>query len=241
MDATLPGFDVAAALRGGITGRQQAWRFARDFAAAWTDRPLLPEDGVPGAELHAAEKELGFLLPAVLREGYALFGRRADLTCGQDPLLPPGGLFVDDGVLIFRVENQSCAFWGIPLGQVERDDPPVVVDSDGRWLPFLDRMSQAWVELLLSETLFVHDSRYDACELPPELLAEFHGRYERVDLPDHPMWVGPDDSPLRWYAAPGLLLRRDGVQDHAWVHAGGRTAADLDAVRAALPARWVVG
>ncbi|MFD8074513.1 hypothetical protein ACFV3E_17940 [Streptomyces sp. NPDC059718] len=64
------------------------------------------------------------------------------------------GLHVDDGfggVLVFRVENQDCASWGIPLDRVEQDDPPVVVESHEGWVPFLDRMSVAWVELVLSE------------------------------------------------------------------------------------------
>jgi hypothetical protein len=235
-------FDVATGLRGGVIDRRRAWDFVRDFAAVWTDRPLQAVDGVAEDELDAVEAELGFVLPAALREGYTLFGHRADLTNGQDPLVPPTGLYVDDGfggVLVFRRENQDCAFWGIPLDQIEQDDPPVIVESHDGWIPFLDRMSLAWVELVLSESLFASASLYDACELPDPLVPDLQARYARVDLPDHPMWVGADDSPLRWYSAPGRLLRRDGTQDHSWVHIRGRTPADLDAIRSDLPAPWV--
>ncbi|MEU9116880.1 SMI1/KNR4 family protein [Streptomyces sp. NPDC048483] len=257
-------WDVAAALRGGVVDRHHAWDFVRHFAAGWTAAPLRADDGVAEAELRAVERELGHRLPAALREGYALFGRRRDdLTGGQDPLVPPTGLFVDAGpgghdstVLVFRRENQDCAAWGIPLDRIARieqterieqtdqDDPPVVVGSVGvgsryDWVPYLDQMSVAWVELVLSAYLFGAGPLYDACELPEALVPRLLAGYRRVDLPDHPMWTGAEESPVRWYAAPGCLLRRDGVVNHSWLHVRARTAADLDAVRAALPGAWV--
>ncbi|MFF8841417.1 SMI1/KNR4 family protein [Streptomyces sp. NPDC015127] len=239
----IPPFDVAAALRGGVTGREHAWEFLRDFAAAWTGRPLRDGDGCSEGEWSAAEGALGLALPRALREGYALLGRRADLTAGQDPLVPPGELYVDNsydgGVLVFRRENQDCASWGIPVGRIADEDPPVVVETADGWVPFLDRMSLAWVELVLSETLPASGHRYDACELPDELLPVLEAGYARVDLPDHPMWASADDSPLRWYAAPGRVLRRDGLGNHSWVHAGGQTAEHLAALRAELPGPWV--
>jgi hypothetical protein len=238
----LDGPDVSVALGGGVTNRSQAWDFVRWFAGEWTGRPLQPEDGCAMDELIAAECGLGFEIPAALREGYALFGRREDLTRQQDPLVAPAGLYVDDalgGVLVFRRENQDCASWAIPLAQIEQDDPPVVVESHQGWIPFLQRMSLAWVELVLSESLFGADSLYDACELPDALVPSLHARYARVDLPDHPMWASEEGSPVRWYAAPGRLLRRDGLQELCWIHARGRAVADLEAIRADLPGSWV--
>ena len=149
------GPDVSTALRGGVRTRLQAWEFVRWYADTWMDRPLRPEDGCTTEELADAEGDLGFELPAVLSEGYALFGRRDDLTRQQDPLVRPAGLYVDDaldGVLVFRRENQDCASWGIPLARIGQGDPPVVVESHRGWIPFLDRMSLAWVELVLSES-----------------------------------------------------------------------------------------
>lgn len=233
---------MAVTLRGGLRARSQAWDFVRWFAEAWLGRPVRPEDGCTEDELAAAEADMGFELPTALREGFALIGRRDDLTRRQDPLVRPPGLYVDDalgGVLVFRRENQDCAFWGIPLSQIERDDPPVVVESRQGWIPFLDRVSLAWVELVLSESLFAEDGLYDACELPDALMPDFHFRYDRVGLPDHPMWASEHASPIRWYAAPGRLMRRDGLQDQSWIHARGRTASDLAAIREELPGPWV--
>lgn len=240
----LDGPDVSVALRGGVHTRAQAWDFVRWFVDSWMGRPLESADGCSEEELAAVEADLGFELPAALREGYALFGRRHDLSRQQDPLVPATGLYVDDalgGVLVFRRENQDCAFWAIPMAEIEQDDPPVVVESHDGWVPFLDRLSLAWVELVLSESLFGADDQrlYDACELPEALLPSLYERYARVDLPDHPMWASKDDSPVRWYAAPGRLVRRDGIQDQSWIHARGRAAADLEVVRKDLPGPWV--
>ncbi|MFJ8045440.1 SMI1/KNR4 family protein [Kitasatospora sp. NPDC096147] len=238
----LDGPDVSVMLQGGVRSHAQAMDFVRWFADAWAGRPLQREDGCPEEELAAAEADLGFGLPAALRAGYALFGRRHDLTRRQDPLVRPAGLHVDEalgGVLVFRRENQDCASWGIPLTRIEQEDPPVLVESGQDWIPFLERTSVAWVELVLSEFLFGSNGHYDACELPDPLLPALHSGYLRVDLPDHPMWASEEDSPVRWYSAPGRLVRRDGVQDQSWIHARGRTSADLERIRGDLPGPWV--
>ncbi|MQY40925.1 hypothetical protein SRB17_89580 [Streptomyces sp. RB17] len=237
----LDGPDVSVALRDGVCTRSHTWEFVRWFADAWMSRPLEREDGCTADELAAAEADLGFELPTALSEGYALFGCRDDLTRRQDPLVKLAGLYIDDalgGVLVFRRENQDCASWGIRLAQIEEDDPPVLVESHQGWIPFLDRMSLAWVELVLSESLFAADSLYDACELPDALMPDLHARYARVGLPDHPMWASEDDSPVRWYAAPGRLVRRDGLQDQSWIHARGHTISDLETIREELPGLW---
>jgi cell wall assembly regulator SMI1 len=80
------GPDVSVALRGGVHTRAQAWHFVRWFADTWMGRPLEPADGYSDAELATVESDLGFELPAALREGYALMGRRDDMTRQQDPL-----------------------------------------------------------------------------------------------------------------------------------------------------------
>ncbi|MGI5142387.1 hypothetical protein [Streptomyces sp. CA-106110] len=116
------GPDVSVVLVGGVQTQSQALDFVQWFADAWAGRPLQREDGCAEEELAAAEADLGFELPAALREGYTLFGRRDDLTRQQDPLVRPTGLYVDDalnGILVFRRENQDCAYWGIPLTEIE--------------------------------------------------------------------------------------------------------------------------
>ncbi|MEU4497003.1 SMI1/KNR4 family protein [Streptomyces sp. NPDC023998] len=235
---------IGQAMPDGIRDRGQAWAFVRDFAAGWAE-PLADYDGTSVEDLERAEERLGLSLPAALREAYSLLGTRPDLTGNQDPLLPPCELFIHDefgGVLVFRSENQGCAFWGVRQRDLGQDDPPVFVQSRGGWVPFLDRVSLACVELVLSETLFGGAGRlYNTCELPADRIRDLPSRFTRVALPDYPMWTGQDESPVRWFSAPGQLLRLDGLGDRSWLHVRGRTPADLELLYATIPGHWVRG
>ncbi|MFD8599331.1 SMI1/KNR4 family protein [Kitasatospora sp. NPDC059646] len=236
-------FDAARVLGEGVPDRGRAWEFLHAFAAAWTT-PLTDADGVPDGELERAQARLGLRFPAALREFYTLLGTRTDLTENQDPLLPPGEVFVHDefgGVLVFRAENQGCAYWGVRLEDLGRDDPPVFVQSRDGWLPFMDRLSLAALELILSESLFAESRFYNACELPADLIETLPHRFKRLALPDYPLWTGLEDSPVRWYSAPGVLLRLDGGEAFSWLHVVGRTRAGLEALEKAFPARWALG
>ncbi len=56
--------------------------------------------------------------------------------------------------MVFRVENQHCASWGVAVSDLASADPPVCIqDRAGGWEPFLDRVSVACVEMVLSEVL----------------------------------------------------------------------------------------
>ncbi len=73
------GLDLARAFGAAATSRAAVWEFVKAFAGSWTV-PLSPADGIPPSEVRRAEERLGYPLPAVLSEAYALFGRRADLV-----------------------------------------------------------------------------------------------------------------------------------------------------------------
>jgi hypothetical protein len=150
--------DLHEELAVGVRDAAGAWRFIRRFAAGYAS-PILAGDGCDDEELRAAEARLGFPLPASLREAYALIGKRHDLTRTQDRLLAPEQMRVDDAgqVLVFRLEDQNVAQWGVPLPAMSEPDPPVVFRLDSfrpaerAWQPFLGRVSLACVEMVLSE------------------------------------------------------------------------------------------
>ena len=183
-------FDAARALRAGLGDRRQAWEFIRGFAADWAS-PLVPGDGFSEDVLWAAEQRLGVKLPVALREAYLLFGQRSDLTAVQDRMVPPDRLRVDHpgAVMMFRVENEHCAEWGVATGEDWNPaDPPVYVRQreDRRWEPFLDRVSTACVEMVLSEVLFGRRRLGDMCELPAELITTVESAYQQLAVPEYP-------------------------------------------------------
>ncbi|HEX3962749.1 MAG TPA: hypothetical protein VHZ03_39970 [Trebonia sp.] len=235
------GSDVGEALRGGLSDRQQAWDFIHRFAADWTT-PLAPGDGVSGAEWRTAEQRIGFELPDALREAYLLFGRRADLTFRQDRLAPANRLSLDDSdaVVVFRTENQNCAAWGVAATDAGDADPPVYVRhyQGGGWEPFMDRVSEACVEMVLSEVLLGSWELGNMCELPGELVIAVESAYEQVALPEYPLWADRSIT-IRWFSAPGKLLRMDGRGPYCWLLARGQTPADLKSICATISAPWV--
>ncbi|MEU9460256.1 SMI1/KNR4 family protein [Streptomyces sp. NPDC048312] len=207
--------DALAAAVGEQPDRQAAWRFVRAFARDWSRRPLTEADGYAPADLDAAQARLGLPLPAALRDAYQLLGRRPDLTDNQDSLLAPKDLYLDAdrGVLVFRVENQSCAYWGIRATDLDQDDPPVVVRADlvrptaDDWAAWLGRVSVAFVEIVLSEALCADEDLMgwvtpDDTGLPEDIAATFR----RLPLPEYPISQQPGS---RWYAHDEIILRDD--------------------------------
>lgn len=192
--------------------------------------------------LWAAEQRLGVKLPVALREAYLLFGQRSDLTAVQDRMVPPDRLRVDHpgAVMMFRVENEHCAEWGVATGEDWNPaDPPVYVRQreDRRWEPFLDRVSTACVEMVLSEVLFGRRRLGDMCELPAELITTVESAYGQLAVPEYPSWYDRSIT-VRWFSAPGKLLRIDGRGAYCWLIAGGQAPADLESIRATIPGPW---
>jgi hypothetical protein len=123
-------FDIALEMAAAYRGRRDAWNFLRRFTEVWATR-LDEASGFDDQELAVAERRLGLTLPTAIREGYGILGRRDDLTRNQDTLLRPYQLHFDGTgqALVFRVENQAVAYWGIAAEDLRLDDPPVSFNS----------------------------------------------------------------------------------------------------------------
>ncbi len=218
-----------------LRDRPARWRFIENFAAEWVE-PLQPGDGSHPGDLDAAEGRLDVTLPAAVREAYSLFGARDDLTSNQDVLLSPDELYVHDGVLVFRAENQGAAHWGVAL--TGETDPPVLVrpdlaDKDAEaWEPWMDRFSMACVEIVLSESLLDEDLA-DSRDPEDDDAEALGARYTRLPLPDLPTG---QDPPIRWFTGTDVIVRDDAG---GWLSARARTPEALDAVREDLPGDWL--
>jgi hypothetical protein len=233
--------DLATALGNGVSDTESAWRFIRLFAAHYAG-PITAGDGVSESELVAAEERLGFLLPRTLRDLHLMLGRRKDLTQKQDSLLTPPEIDVDETgqVLVFRVENQGVARWGIPLSDLINPDPLVLMRTEvglGRssWQPFLDRFSLAALEMVLSEWFAPDEEFFDQCEADARTISALKQRFRRLPLPAYRLWASPDEGFISWFAAPDglLLLLPDG-----WLGVRGISEEAFDAVRRVLPGEW---
>ncbi|GAA5020838.1 SMI1/KNR4 family protein [Kitasatospora paranensis] len=237
------GFDLVEGLAAGLEDRAAAWWFVQDFARHWV-QPLADGDGWDETDLAAAEERLGLRLPAALREAYTLFGRRPDLTCNHDVLHAPADLHLDGAgeALVIRHENQGACVWGIPLAELHRPDPAVAIRPDladkqaERWEPWLDRLSVALVELVLSESLHAPEGRCAFLDaLDEDGLAALERHYDGLPFPDYPL-AGPPDDTSRWYAGDEVVLRVDGGST---LLARARTPQGLERLRERIPGDWL--
>ena len=225
-----------------VRDAESAFAFIEWFAREWLT-PIRDGDGCTAEEVAAAEERLGLRLPASLAAFYRLLGRRRDLTCNQDRLIALKSLTVQDGALVYRIENQACASWGVPISDLSRADPPTVFREgyrEGRpWRPFLGSFSQAAVELVLGEALFSDaEGRNDNRELDEAGIVRLEQLYERLPFPDYPAWWQPEVSlAVRWFSGPGVVLRED---SQSWIWVLAQNATGIARVRDALPGEWLM-
>jgi hypothetical protein len=243
---SLVGRGMGLPYRGGVEGiahalsgletRDHAWRFIRDFAAAWTT-PISDVDGCTDEMLYAAEARLGVRLPAAVREGYGLFGQRKDLTSSHGSLWSPNDLRHDrnHAILVFRATHQDVAHLGVSLTDENGDDPPTYIHASylhqrqESWEPFIDRFSLACVEIVLWEMVEAgpHSDARDETERDADAL--FAGLIE-VPFPRY-----PSGFETRWYVNDDIILRHY----PGWVAVAARTDEGLDTFRQAHSGTWV--
>ncbi|MFC6879474.1 MULTISPECIES: SMI1/KNR4 family protein [Actinomadura] len=233
------GFDIKRELAAGLSGRVGAWRFIRGFVSTWHE-PLSAADGWSSAELDAAGERLGVPLPTALREAYQLFGRRDDLTSNHDSLLNPDELYLNDGALVFREENQACAFWGILSADLERPDPAVYVRADladesaENWEGWLDTFSTSCLEIVLAESMHAPEELCDFMDGSDEPLSPvLEEHFTLLPFPAYP--TSQPDSTTRWFASPEAILRQDGD----CLHVRARTEDALEELRELIDGDWL--
>jgi hypothetical protein len=219
--------------------RGSVWQFIQAFASDWVT-PVAAGDGWQGDVLTTAEERLGLTLPATLHEAYELFGRRPDLTSNHDVLLTPAEWYVDDReeALVFRRENQGAASWGILLADLEKPDPAVYVRPDlgeperESWTGWLDRLSVAFAEIVLSESLYAPEHLCDYLDEVEDVdIALLQRDYTRLGLPEYPQEPGS-----RWFLGRDVLVRED-QRETLMVRA--RTVEALNEVREQFPGDWL--
>ncbi|GAA2123110.1 hypothetical protein GCM10009759_74000 [Kitasatospora saccharophila] len=220
--------DLPRDLPAALTDRTAAWRLIADLAAFW-NAPLQPGDGRTDAELDAAETRLGLRLPAALREAHLLIGNRPDLTSNHDTLLPPEELHVERDHLVYRVENQGCAYWGVPLAALDQDDPPTAVwpdAADPETTPWTARLSVELLAVVLTEPLLDQEAYTDAGEVDPADLTDW------TALPQ--LYEPGVDTHL--FARPDALLV---VQGGSWTAMRAVSGEVLDELCEQLPVSWL--
>lgn len=209
------------------------------FLEGWNVMPL--GLGIPRFETEVSESErrLGFAMPAALRWMFTHVGIDNTVVGRQDPLVHPRRLEIDDeGVLVYRVENQNCAKWGFRVGGVGNPDPPVVwkdLQTNAEWRPYQQRLSVDLLEMTFNEVMLLPGAHLLQTELPSGVPSELDG-LPRLAIPSHVFWAIPEGPPVQWYGMQNCLVRKDG---DAWLWAFGRTADDVERAAETIPGEWI--
>lgn len=198
--------------------------------------PLGPGDGVQEEELSAAEARLNLRLPRTLREFYLKAGGRGDINREHNRLLAPSEIVKQGGVLVFYEENQAVVLWGIEVGALGLDDPPVVsADNGGRllWQEDREHLSAFLTDMLLwqavnGQTLYGGIGRASS-----EAVARAGSEWQQIGL-------GPSAGGKALLRDGQLLyvVSRDPTDAAPEVFGGGRTTADLVALTQTFSVAW---
>jgi uncharacterized protein (TIGR02996 family) len=138
-------------------------RYRTAFAAL--ARPLTARDGVSEKRVAQHERRLGVRLPRVLRDYYLLAGRHP-FNQAHNRLLSPDEWDRESGKLVFLVENQGVALWGVKINDPANDDPPVYFryDSDfaedAKWRQTNPRCSDFLATHLYYQAVYGYGMKY---------------------------------------------------------------------------------
>ncbi|MCA9187475.1 MAG: SMI1/KNR4 family protein [Pirellulaceae bacterium] len=219
--------------------RADRWLALQTLISHWY-RPLSEGDGVHAVDLDHAEQTLGISLPMAFREWYVQSGNRSDVWCGQDRLLPPNELSLQDDALIFYVENQGVVRWGIPVESLSSEDPPVVVesvDNAAEWHVENDSLSAFAVQRAVFDIKFSPNCRCWANGAGNAAVLNIIA--ESVPRLGFPSWHWPWPGRTEFFGYRDLIVETNGGVDWIWVSS--RTELDFQELeRLLLPAgiRW---
>jgi hypothetical protein len=166
----------------------------RQLAEYWHG-PISPDAGLAEEELQSKQ------LPYPLRWWYQLAGRRESMLSGQNKLLGPDELELDqDGRLLFYVENQGVYLWStLPEG----NDPPVwgiLNEGDNQWIEEGMPLSEFLIGACLFEAIMQAPFGASAACADKSTLDKIIAELRPLSL-----------VPWRWPWYPSKFFGRDGA------------------------------
>lgn len=214
------------------------------LAEYWLGEPLAATSGVSAEQIETREAALGVQLPPAVREFYGLVGRHHNLFSNQDVLLSivQRQIYIDEGALIVRHENQGACRWGILLEHLDQEDSPVVVLADlaeksqEQWEPWTETFSAAVAQGLVYESCM----RPGVGDLATEFdrsadLAEVTGRGRPLAIAPFAVGHLSVQTEGRWSLTDEVIV----LADDTAILISARTQEAADAFRDRYPADWL--
>ncbi len=149
--------------------------------------PLEQGDGVPEAEIAAAETRLGLKLPTLLREFYALAGKREDINHSFEHLVSVEELELDGGMLTFYEENQDVTFWAVKSDDIAAD--PAVFRAFNKenldWEPDSEHLSEFLFAMLVLQAVNGGMAYSGIGDADPERVTNAAADWDQIEVRRH--------------------------------------------------------
>jgi hypothetical protein len=160
--------------------------------------------------------------PAI-QEWHKIVREAPGIWCQQDHLFGAKGDWRRGDYLTIAIENQACAYWGVPRDQLDQDDPPVFLDrGNKRWVLESTTTSEFAVTWLASSIKWSRHNRAWAngvADVAPLRMAVEN--LPRLGLAD---WKWPAKV-TRFYGTADLLVELHEDDDASWVWVSARDKA----------------
>ena len=167
-------------------------RFLLETLISYWYRPLQSNDGYTENDIVNASNRLSINIPIALQEWYLQCGKLEDVWSSQDLFLSPDKLFLEDECLIFYVENQNVVRWGVPVSELELEDPKVVlITSDNHDNIFVQAKNVSNFAIYMFEyALQFNDNNFWINGFANDkVLSIIENKFRKYDFPDN-WWTG---------------------------------------------------
>lgn len=119
-------------------------------------------------DIKEAENRLQISFPSVLKEYYRKLGKHQKLNQAQNRLVSLDRLnFDEEGVLVFYVENQYAATWGIKKEDLDESNPKVYREDHTKfgkvWELDSSSLSVFFISMGFIQSIFVFDFHANIC------------------------------------------------------------------------------
>jgi hypothetical protein len=191
--------------------------------------PLVAEDGLNERVIMEAEHRLGIRLPDALREYYLLAGRFDRFNRAHNRLLRPEQWSIDNGKVVFLVENQAVIIWGVEATGSPPADPPVfqAVNEPGvpsRWELEHERCSEFLLVELHLQAVWGGLDHLGMGEITPDVLERFLSTW---------LFAGRVQD-VRAYYRDGSAVCVLEDEGKSQLYVGGRTEREFEAIESEL-------
>ncbi len=190
--------------------------------------------GFPEEEIRRAEDRLSITFPKLLRTYYQELGNHKALNQTQDRLLDLRSLKVEDNeFLIFYVENQCVATWGISKHDMEKENPAVYRKEGGNdWQLDSKNLSSFFTSMALMQSIFAFDFQANSFGVENKFHIIVREHYKELKE-DFALWN------VKFYQNKNTeLIAVFGYENQTDIYVAAKNKQDFESITSKLTLQW---